>query len=186
MKIFWKIIKESIKILTFASLISSLGGVGLESVNAKLVALLPILILMPAMNDMMGDFGAIISSRIATLLYLGKLKEKKWWRSHVAGDLFISVGIVAVLSAVYIGLLSGAIALFKGFDLNAFFLLKLVIVTVMTTLLLVVFMFWLSATAGFYIFKKNEDPSNFLIPLTTSIADLGNMMIMTGVVMWFF
>ena len=67
MKFFWKIMKESIKILILASLISSLGGIGLESVNVKLIALLPLLILLPAMNDMIGDFGAIISSRISTM-----------------------------------------------------------------------------------------------------------------------
>jgi len=186
MKIFWKIMKESIKILILASLISSLGGIGLESVSARLVALIPLLILMPAMNDMIGDFGAIISSKISTMLYLGRLKEKRWWGSHEAGDVFLTVAVVSILSAVYISLLSGAIALFRGFDLKGVFLLKLVIVTIMTTIILIVFMFWLSATAGFYTFKKNEDPSNFLIPLTTSVADLGSMLIMTSMIMWFF
>lgn len=186
MNVFWKIIKESIKVLILASLISSLGGIGLESVNAKLVALIPILILMPAMNDMIGDFGAIISSRISTMLYMGKLKEKRWWKSHVAGDLFITVAIVAIICAAYISILSGAMALLKGFSLNAVFLIKLIIVSIITTMVLIVFMFWLSATAGFYVFKKNEDPGNFLIPLTTSMADLGSMLIMTGMIRWLF
>ena len=186
MKFFWKIMKESIKILILASLISSLGGIGLESVNVKLIALLPLLILLPAMNDMMGDFGAIISSRISTMLYMGRLKEKRWWRDNTAGDLFITVAIVAVICALYISILSGAIALFKGFSLNAVFLIKLIMFSVITTIVLVVFMFWLSATAGFYVFKKNQDPANFLIPLTTSVADLGSMLIMTSMILWFF
>ena len=186
MKLLLKIIRESLKVLILASLASSIGGMTLEKVNIKLVALLPFLILIPAMNDMVGDFGSIISSRLTTMLYLGKIKEKEWWKSHEIGNLFLIVAIVAMISTLYIVLLSSAIALLGGFKLSAFFVLKLLIVAIITTTLLVVFMFWLSTTAGFYIFKKNKDPSNFLIPLTTSIADLGSMLIMSGMVLWFF
>lgn len=186
MKIFWKIARESAKALILASLISSLGGIGLENVSVKLVTLLPILILIPAMNDMIGDFGAVISSKLTTMLYMGKVKEKRWWHSHDIGNLFVTVAIVAVLSGIYISVVSSIIAALNGFDMTLFFLIKLVITTVMTTSIMIVFMFWLSATAGFYVFKKNEDPANFLIPLTTSVADLGSMFIITLIVMFFF
>lgn len=186
MKIFWKIMRESTKIVIATSVISSLGGIGLEGVNQKLVTLIPFLILVPAMNDMIGDFGTIMSSRITTMLYLGKIKERGWWKAHDAGDLFVTVAVVAVLCGIYISLLSGALSLMRGFSLTPLFMFKLVLVTLMTTMLLVVFMFWLSATAGFYVFKKKKDPSNFLIPITTSIADLGSMVIISMVIMWFF
>lgn len=186
MKLLWKITKESSKILILASLISSIGGMTLEKVDVKLIALLPILILIPAMNDMIGDFGSIISSRLTTMLYMGTIKEKEWWKSHEIGNLFLVIAVVALISTIYICLLASAMALFGGFKVSAFFILKLLLVAIITTTLLIVFIFWLSATAGFYIFKKNEDPSNFLIPLTTSIADLGSMLIMSGMVLWFF
>lgn len=186
MKMFWKIFTESLKIVILTSIISSVGGVSLENINVKLVALLPFLILLPAMNDMIGNFGTILSSKLTTLLYMGKIREKGWWSSHKVGNLFLIIAVVAFLSSIYISLLACVIALLKGFELDALFVLKTLMATVMVTALLIVFMFWLTATAGFYIFKKNEDPDNFLIPITTSVADLGTMIIMSGVIYWMF
>ncbi|MFC1732951.1 magnesium transporter [candidate division KSB1 bacterium] len=186
MKLFWKIVKESLKVLIITSLISSIGGIGLESVNEQLVALLPILILLPALNNMIGSFGTVISARISTLLYMGKINEKGLWKSHSAGNLFVKIAVIAFVSSIYISLLASAVAIVKGFDMNALFVIKLMIVTIMITSLLIVLMFWISVTAGFYVFKKNKDPDNFLIPLTTSIADLGTMLLMSGVVIWLF
>ena len=40
--------------------------------------------------------------------------------------------------------------------------------------------------AGIYFYRKGEDPSNFLIPITTSIADFGNMLLLSLLVILFF
>lgn len=186
MKLLWKIMKESMNIVVIASIISSLGGLGLEAINKRIVLLIPIFIIIPAMNDMIGDFGAIISSRFTTMMYMGKLKERNWWKSHVLGSLFVTVAMIAVMSALYISSLGCIISLFKGFDLNAFFVFKLIAVSIITTIILVVFMFWISATAGFYVFKRRMDPANFLIPLTTSIGDFCSMLFLTISVTLFF
>ena len=65
----WKIIHESVGILIIASVISTLGGIGLEALQSKLTWLVPIIIVLPALNDMIGDFGAIVASRFTTMLY---------------------------------------------------------------------------------------------------------------------
>ncbi len=186
MKIFWKIVKESMKILILASIISSLGGIGLEDIKAKLVLIVPMLILLPALNDMMGDFGTIISSRFTTMLYLGKVHEKEWWKSHAIGNLFLLVAVIALLAATYIALLSGSISLLKGYPLTASILFKTVIIALLSTAILITLMFWIAVTAGFRVYKRNEDPSNFLIPITTSVADFASMIILSGLVYMLF
>ena len=40
--------------------------------------------------------------------------------------------------------------------------------------------------AGIYYYKKKEDPNNFLIPITTSVADLGNMVVLVALILLFF
>ncbi|MFO8016303.1 MAG: magnesium transporter [Candidatus Woesearchaeota archaeon] len=186
MKAFWKIMNESGKLLIVTSVISSIGGVGLESINEKLVVLIPFLILVPAMNNMVGGFGTVISSRISTMLYMGELKGSNIFKSHKAGNLFILFSIISFISAVYISALASIASVLKGFDLTLVFVAKLLVVTVMITAILAVFIFWLSATAGVYIFKKDKNPDNFLIPLTTSVADLGSMLLMSGMIVWLF
>ena len=178
--------KESTKILIITSLISSIGGIGLESVEEKIILLLPLLILLPALNNLIGSFGTVISSRISTMLYMGSIKDKKLWASHKAGNLFIMVGIIAFISSLYISLLASAIAALNGFSMNAVFLLEVMVVTVVITLFLVVLIFWVSATAGMHIFRHDMDPDNYLIPITTSIADLGSMLMMSAAIVWIF
>lgn len=174
--------KESIKILILASIISSLGGIGLEDIKARLVVIVPLLILLPALNDMIGDFGTIISSRFTTMLYLGKVREKEWWKSHIIGNLFLLVAVVALLAAIYIALLAGSISLLKGYPLTPLILFKIVVIALLSTAVLITLMFWIAVTVGFRVYKRSEDPSNFLIPITSSIADLASMIVFSGLV----
>src|SRR3989344_4456058 len=69
------IIRESIKILIFASVLSSLGGLALEHIKAIFVSVLPLIILLPTLNDMVGDFGTIIASRFSTMLHENWIKK---------------------------------------------------------------------------------------------------------------
>src|SRR3990167_2010559 len=50
------IIKESIKILLFASIISSFGGLALENIKTIFISITPLIILLPILNDMIGDY----------------------------------------------------------------------------------------------------------------------------------
>jgi len=43
----------------------------------------------------------------------------------------------------------------------------------------------LRAKSKVYYYKNNEDPNNFLIPITTSIADFGNMGILAVLIIIF-
>ena len=179
------IIKESIKILILASILSSIGGFGLQSIQTKIISILPLLVLLPALNNMIGSYGTIVSSKFTTMLFLGKVK-KGWWKSEKVHKLFFSIFLVAIISSIYIGILSSVIAFAKGFPIDFVLLIKVLQISVISTLILVGIIFTLSVTVGLYIYRKNEDPNNFLIPITTSAADLGSLAIFALLVSLFF
>ncbi len=179
MRLFWKIMTESIWVLLFASLLSSIGGFGIEGIKEGILALLPLLILMPALNDMTGDYGIIITSRFTTLLFEKKIKPEKWWASHLLHRLFGEVVIIGLFSAVYIAVLASIIAWFKGFGITWLMLQKVLMVSVSTTVSLIILQFFVCIIGGFFVYKHRHDPDNYLIPLSTGIADLGSMFILT-------
>lgn len=179
------IIKESIKILLLASIISSIGGLALEHIKNIFITLIPLVILLPVLNDMIGDYGTIISSRFSTMLYEGKI-EKKWWKNSELKELFSHLIIISVITAVLSSLVALVISSFSNYHLNLDIAAKVLLIVVIDVILLVSILMVISVVAGIYFFSKKEDPNNFLIPLTTSFADLANMVILTALILLFF
>ncbi|MGB9708269.1 MAG: magnesium transporter [Candidatus Pacearchaeota archaeon] len=175
-----KIVRESIFVLVIAALLSSIGGVALKSIEASLVTLVPLIVILPALNDMIGDFGIILVSRFTTALYMHKKIN------FIARYLFKDVLLIALISAIYIAMLGTLFSLARGFSFNLIFLLKIIVLTLITTIILVLINFFIALFAGKYTYKKKVDPDNVLIPLTTSIADLGAMAILALLVLLLF
>lgn len=179
------IIKESILILLLTSILSSLGGIGLEFVQKKLLSLLPLLILLPALNDMIGDFGTIISSKFTTALFEGKISGS-WWKSKYVHQLAATIFSVSFISGAYISVASYFIALLQGFAFSFETLGKVVSVTLISVLFIISLIFLISIFIGFKVYKKGYDPNNFLIPLTTGIADIFSMIFLSLLILLFF
>ncbi len=186
MRLVWRIITESIGILVLASLLSSIGGFGIEGIKTSIIALLPLLILMPALNDMTGDYGIIIASRFTTMLFEKKIRPKGWWRSHYIHRLVGEILIIALFSAVYITVLASIIAWFNSFPMSWNLFVRILLIAVATTLLLVAILFVVCILGGFYVYKHKHDPDNYLIPLATGLADLGSMFILAVLVRMMF
>jgi len=179
------IIKESLKILIMASIISSIGGIGMEAISAKLVAIIPLLILLPALNDMVGDFGCIVSSKFTNMLYLGKVGTR-WWRSRHLHKLFLVILSTSFITSVFIGVAASIISYWSGFSLTLDIFLKVLSIAVLANIILVAVIFCVSIIGGLAIYHKKEDPNNFLIPIATSFADLLNLAIFAILVGMFF
>ena len=106
------IIKESIKILVFASIISSFGGFAIENIKTVFVSIIPLVILLPTLNDMIGDYGTIISSRFSTMLHEGKVGKNPWKDKDVQ-ELFVQIIAVAITMAI---LSAGAALIISNFS----------------------------------------------------------------------
>ncbi len=179
------ILKESIKILIFASIISSLGGLALENVKSVFISFMPLIILTPILNDMIGNYGTIISSRFSTMLHENKIK-RKWWLNKEIRELYIQIFIISILAAITSSVIALIISYFSGYALTKLIAYKILLISFINVSLLVSILFFISIFAGIYFYKKQEDPNNFLIPITTSIADFGNMVILSVLIILFF
>lgn len=183
MRHLWRIVRESIKLLIIASLLSSLGGLALEGIKQSLIVLLPLLIALPALNDMLGDFGIIASSKLTTELYLGRIRKAGEARPAA---LFAKLLLLGLLSASYLALLSGSIAVLFGIELKAVMVGKLWLIAAVVTILLLTTIFWSSTALGIWLYRRGKDPANYLIPYATSAADLGSMVLFSLLVMLLF
>ncbi len=179
------ILKESVFVLLFASLASSLGGLALENVKDVFVAIVPLLVLFPALNSMFGNYGIVVSSRFSAMLHMGEF-HGKWWVDAELRKLFAQVLFIAVILGIASALISLVITRFSDYDVTWSIALKLIGVVVIDAVVLVSLLCITSVLAGIYFFKKKEDPNNFLIPIATSIADFGNMVILSLLVLLIF
>lgn len=171
-----KIIKESLKVLILGSLLSSLGGFSLETVKDKFATLLPLMIILPAMASMIGNAGIILVSKVTTFLEMGKIKHDNL-NNKLIRKLFYQLTFIFILTAIYATFLSIFVGMSKGFIFSWEFTWKMLLVILITTMFIVFLVFWVALVGGRYAFKKKADPDDLLIPITTSIADLGSFLI---------
>src|SRR3989344_2313826 len=182
---FKTIIKESVKILLFASIVRSLGGFAIENVKNYFILLIPLIILLPTLNDMLGDYGTIISSRFSTMLHEGKIKNSLS-RNKELKELILQIFIIALIMGVFSAVAALTISDFVGYNASMDVAIKIILMILVDVVLLVGILFLVSIIGGLYFYKKGEDPNNFLIPITTSIADFGNMFILLILLILFF
>lgn len=179
------IIRESLKILILASIISSFGGLALEEIKPLFISIIPLVIILPALNDMIGDYSMIISSKFTTLLYENRVWNK-WWRDSDIQKLFVQIMIIAVITSAAASALAVMIANLSGYVSGMEIVIKIFAISIIDVILLVSILTLVSITAAFHFYRKGEDPNNFLIPITTSIADFGNMIILAMLILAFF
>ncbi|HLC65207.1 MAG TPA: magnesium transporter [Candidatus Nanoarchaeia archaeon] len=179
------IIRESIKILLLASLISSFGGLALEHVKLVFVSILPLVILLPTLNDMLGDYGTIISSRFSTMLHEGKIKSDPSKNKEMI-KMYKQILAVAMLTGIFSASIALLISTHSGYEATPEIILKILLIIAADIIIIVSLLFLIAVNVGWRMHKKEEDPNNFLIPITTSLADFGNMVILFVLISMFF
>jgi cation transporter-like permease len=179
------IIRESWKMLLMAAIVSSLGGIAMEHVKGLFISIIPLIIIMPGFNDMIGDYGAVVSSRFSAMLHEGKIK-KGLFKNEELVKLFIHVFSIAMITGLFTFASSLIIPLFSNYHVSFETAYKLFFIVMLDISLLILLIFLISLSAGLYFYKRNEDPNNFLIPITTSFADFGNMLLLAVLVTVFF
>lgn len=145
-----------------ASCISLVGGIGLESVTEQLLPLVPLMIAMPALNTMAGDYAAIIAAhatdpaeRASTKKQVARAIAKAIW-----------VNIIGVL------VLSSAIAWQRGYLFSDDFLARFILFIVASMIGTAVFMMVLTAILDKLLERHHLNPDDLLIPIVTSITDV--------------
>ncbi len=179
------IVRESVKILLLSALISAFGGFAIEQIKIVFVAITPLLILLPALNGMIGGYSTIMSARFSTMLHEGKIKSGLLANKEMK-ELYAQIMIVSLITAAISSMAAFIISSASGHAASLSYAYKIFAIVLLDVAVLVTILFFLTIAAGIYFYRKKEDPNNFLIPITTSVADFGNMLILAVLVIMLF
>ncbi|MEX0920880.1 MAG: magnesium transporter [Candidatus Pacearchaeota archaeon] len=179
------IIKESLRILILASVISSLGGLALNKIEVLFLSIFPLVLLLPALNNMVGNYATVVSSRFSEMLYEGNVKDK-WWKTPELRKLFFQIVFIAGIAAVLSSAIAILITYFSSEGISLIVALKVFLIVLVDMIVLTNILFLVAVLSGIHFYKKNEDPNNFLIPITTGVADFTNMIVLTLLIVLLF
>lgn len=141
----------------------------LLSSNETLLYTVPIILLvLPALNSLIGDISTVLVSRLTTHLYIGTL-EPKIQKSERLKEDFYGLLITLLLSLGALIFLGYLVSMISGIEIVNPLLISLIMCS--TVLIIFAIMFLLSFISSIGLFKRGMDPNNFLIPLITSLAD---------------
>ena len=141
----------------------------LLSSNETLLYTVPIILLvLPALNSLIGDISTVLVSRLTTHLYIGTL-QPKIQKSERLKDDFYGLLITLLLSLGALIFLGYLVSMISGIEIVNPLLISLIMCS--TVLIIFAIMFLLSFISSIGLFKRGMDPNNFLIPLITSLAD---------------
>jgi cation transporter-like permease len=145
-----------------ASCISLIGGIGIEAITGKLLPLIPLIVALPALNTMVGDYAAIIAAHAGDPTE-GKHSMRKLL-SAVAKSIWVNIFGVLALSLI--------IAQQRGYIMSEAFLAKFVLFVVFSFVGIVLSMFAITISLNTMLKKSDLNPDDVLIPVVTSITDV--------------
>lgn len=159
-----------------ASSLSLIGGIGLEHISDRILPLVPLLIAIPSLNNLVGDYASIIAA------HTGDEKEGKRVKRTVAKAIFkiIWINIFAIIA------LSVGGAVLRGYDFDSEFIWRFVIFVAGASILTVLFMFVIANVLDVILKKRKINPDELLIPVVTSVADIVMLLLVTLAVLTIF
>lgn len=145
-----------------ASALSLIGGIGLEAVADKILPLVPLIIAIPGLNDLVGDYASIIAA------HHGDPTESKRTKGQLLGAIFKVVGF----NILFLILLSLGLAYYRGYAFESDFIIKFSVFIALAIVLTIFVMFALAGTLEAILKNKKINPDELLIPIITSLADI--------------
>ncbi len=126
------------------------------------------LLIIPALNSLIGDISTVLVSRLTTHLYIGTLPPKIRKSKRLIEDFYglIITLLLSLISLLSIGYLVGIISGIR--IVNPLLMIFIISITI---LLIFSIMFITLFIGAIFLFKRGKDPNNFLIPFVTSVAD---------------
>ena len=182
MEYFNKIIKESIIIVIISSMAGLISGIVL-SIHEEILYIFPIILLiLPALNSLIGDIAIVLVSRLTSHLYIGTISPKFQKSDRLKED-FLGLLITLLICLGVLICLGYGIGIATRIKIvNPFFIITIIIITI---LMLFIILFISLFAIAIYLFKRGNDPNNLLIPFVTSLADLLTPLILISFIIIF-
>jgi len=164
--VFTKTIRESLFTMVIVAFLVNIAGTVLVGIQNFVGARTEIVMVYPALIGMIGNVGSVVGSTATTKLALGLLSPSfSSMKKHLK----------SIFSAWGASLLMFIILAFLSLFLNGLFslssLYNFVSILLLTNILAVLAIVFLTYTISILTFKKGLDPDNFVIPVESSFAD---------------
>lgn len=148
---------------------SLIGGLGLEAVQEKILPLVPLLIVLPGLNTMVGDYAATIAA------HAGDPAE----RTATKKQLVTAVSKVIWVNIIGILVLSILLSIKRGYLFEQLFLVKFVLFVVIAVITIITAMFIITSALDKILEKRRLNPDDVLIPVVTTISDIFTLGLVT-------
>jgi mgtE-like transporter len=163
---FVKMIKESLPTMLLVAFMVNITGTVLKGISILAGARREIYTIYPAIIDMMGDVGVVVGSAATTKLALGVLTPSFSSIKNHAKNIF-SAWTASLALFVVLGFLS--LSLNHIFSLQGIY--SLLLILFISNIIAFSAIAILSYAISILTFKRGLDPDNFVIPISSCLAD---------------
>lgn len=163
----WRnIFKESAGLLAIMGFIGIAGGSVLGTIEETLLIYPVLLFLVPILNGVGGNLGAVLGSRISSAIHTGKI-EPSFADQELKENMWVMIGMgFFVFFAFGIGM---AIAnLFLNFGVTSFQILTVIIGAGFITIFAITL---ITTAVSLWSHYRGLDPDNVVIPVETTLCD---------------
>ncbi len=172
------IVRAQAPILLFTAAVTLVTGLVLRFEEAELFARPWLLALVPVVNALGGNLGAVLGSRLTSALHLGMIEPRP-----TRGPFTDNVILILAASIILYGSLALAV-FFAGPLLAAVPSLPLthaLAILLGSGSLLTTGVIGLSVGSAFLAYRRGLDPDDIVIPVVTSLTDLLGVIVLLGV-----
>lgn len=145
-----------------ASSISLIGGIGIETVSDKLLPIVPLIIIMPALNSLVGDYATLIAA------HAGDPSERTKTKKELVKDMVPSL----LTSCVFIITMGLFLSSHRGYSLHTDFVITFILFVVLSILSVVTLMFFFTYLLDKILVDHHLNPDDVLIPIITTVSDI--------------
>lgn len=177
-----RIFRQSLPVLMVCLVFEIGAGIVIQDEQDSLIMYSVLMIMMPAFLNQGNALSGMLTSRLSSAIHLGTLKAK-WSPRGASGDLLM-IYICAMITFVYIGIISYGACILTGGRGDISFPDSLAIITIagfLATTVLGILSYYVAIAAT----KFGLDPDDHSIPITSSAMDLLGSLVLVGVISFF-
>lgn len=167
MKYHWKnIFKESAGLLALMGFIGVVGGSVLGTIEETLLIYPVLLFLVPILNGVGGNLGAVLGARVSSAIHTGKI-EPIFTDEELRENILVMMSMGFFVFFVFGIGMAGANFLLD-FGVTSFQIFVIIIGAGFITILSITL---ITAAVSLWSYHKGLDPDNIVIPVETTLCD---------------
>ena len=178
-----RVLVQSLPILMICLIFEIGAGIVIQDQQDALIAYAVLIIMLPAFLNQGNALSGMLTSRLSSMIHLGTL-ESSWVPRSGAGENFVLMYICAMVTFLYIGLISFAAMILTG-GVDNIGLGRTLAIILLAGFLATTILNLLSYYVAIAATKFGLDPDDHSIPITSSVMDLLGSAVLVFVISFF-